>query len=100
MRLHVLTLYNRIKADPKADHHPPYRYLRWEGRSGLLHGQAHHQVHQLTGDLINSDPDMKGKLMVLFLPNYRVSLAEKIIPASDLSEQISTAGKEASERVT
>ncbi len=94
--LHVLALYNRIKADPTVQVTPRTVMFGGKAAPGYFKAKLIIKFIGALSELINSDPDMKGKLTVLFLPNYRVSLAEKIMPASDLSEQISTAGKEAS----
>ncbi len=94
--LHTVALYHAICADPGGD---------WVPRVKIFAGKAAASYHQakliikLANDIartINDDPTVRGLLKVVFLPNYNVSLAEDIIPAADLSEQISTAGLEAS----
>ncbi|MFJ4452362.1 glycogen/starch/alpha-glucan phosphorylase [Pseudomonas sp. NPDC089392] len=94
--LHTVALYQAMRNDPGTN---------WVPRVKIFAGKAAASYHQakliikLTNDIarvVNNDPTVRGLLKVVFLPNYNVSLAESIIPAADLSEQISTAGYEAS----
>jgi starch phosphorylase len=94
--LHTVALYQAMRAEPHID---------WVPRVKIFAGKAAASYHQakliikLANDIartVNNDPTLRGTLKVAFLPNYNVSLAEAIIPAADLSEQISTAGYEAS----
>jgi len=94
--LHTVALYQAMRAEPATT---------WVPRVKIFAGKAAASYHQakliikLANDIartINADPTLRGQLKLVFLPNYNVSLAEAIIPAADLSEQISTAGLEAS----
>jgi starch phosphorylase len=94
--LHVVTRYQAILADPSADWVP--RVVVFAGKSASAYHFAKLVIHLINdvAAVVNNDPRIGDRLKVVFIPNYRVSLAELIIPAADLSEQISTAGTEAS----
>ncbi|MFT4266707.1 MAG: glycogen/starch/alpha-glucan phosphorylase [Xenophilus sp.] len=94
--LHVITRYQRILDDPQGSHVP--RVVVFAGKAASAYAMAK-QVIRLINDVaavVNADERVGKLLKVVFLPNYSVSLAEVIMPAADLSEQISTAGTEAS----
>ncbi len=94
--MHVIHLYHRLLAEPELGYVP--RTVIFAGKAAPSYTMAKLIIKLITsvGDVVNNDPVVAGRLKLVFVPNYGVSLAEKIFPASDLSEQISTAGTEAS----
>ena len=94
--LHVMHLYNQLKANPGMDMQPVTFIFGAKASAGYHRAKAIIKLINSVGDVVNNDASINGKIKVVFIEDYRVSNAELIFAASDLSEQISTASKEAS----
>lgn len=94
--LHIITLYNRIKKNPDIDITP--RTFIFGGKAAPSYFMAKLIIKLINsvGDVVNNDPDVQHRLKVVYLPNFNVKNGQRVYAAADLSEQISTAGKEAS----
>jgi starch phosphorylase len=96
MVLHIIHMYNELKTGKARDVVPRTFIFGGKAAPGYFMAKLSIKLINAVAEVVNADPDTRDTLKVLFLEDYRVSLAERIFPASDLSEQISTAGKEAS----
>ena len=94
--LHIIHLYHKLKNNPDYDFTPTTFILGGKAAPGYFRAKGMIKLANEVARVVNSDPDVNKKLKVVFVENYRVTYAEKLFPAADVSEQISTAGKEAS----
>ena len=93
---YVIDQYSTLKLNPQLDTYPRTFLFAAKASASYRRAKLIIKLINSVADLVNNDPAMEGRMKVLFLPNYRVSMAEKLVPAADVSQQISTAGKEAS----
>jgi starch phosphorylase len=96
MVLHIITLYERLKANPNLDIAPRSFILGGKAAPGYFMAKLIIKLINSVGDVINNDPQVNGTLRVAFMPDFNVKNGQRLYPAADLSEQISMAGKEAS----
>ncbi|MCB1138515.1 MAG: glycogen/starch/alpha-glucan phosphorylase [Leptospiraceae bacterium] len=94
--LRIIADYQMLKDNPGMDYFPRTFIFAGKAAPGYHRAKLIVRLIHAVGEKVNRDPDLRGRIKVVFMPNYRVSLAERIFPATDLSEQISTAGTEAS----